>query len=258
MALFAAGSAASSAAGRLHSGVGGGGGMDVLVKRPREPEPLRSGALEATCAGILGALFRRHQKGAPSSSCRAAALAAAEQSLSAYTSSLPVGLREELLCLCLQKLDSSALSGTAAAAASLPVLAASLTEVLFSPHFSRLELSQHLQWHRDSRMRALHLLHSSSSPCSSLRTLELSCYRARIFRLESPLFSERFVLTSCFHRLPHLRRLSLPCVCDDEVLAFVSSCCPGLEELDVGGSFALTDQGIRLISERMIDFLAAA
>ena len=256
MSLFAAGSAASSA-GRLHSGVGGVG-MDVLVKRPREPEPLRSGALEATCAGILGALFRRHQKGASSSSSRAAALAAAEQSLSAYTSSLPVGLREELLCLCLQKLDSSALSGTAAAASSLPVLAASLTEVLFSPHFSRLELSQHLQWHRDSRMRALHLLHSSSSPCSSLRTLELSCYRARIFRLESPLFSERFVLTSCFHRLPHLRRLSLPCVCDDEVLAFVSSCCPGLEELDVGGSFALTDQGIRLISERMIDFLAAA
>ena len=172
-------------------------------------------------------------------------LSTSEASLRPWLSSLPVALREDLLRLCLLRLGATLAARAAEAATSLPVLAASCTEVLHSPQFSRLSVSEHLQWHRDSRMRVLHLLHSSSSS-SSVRSLEFPCYSGRAFLFERPHFSERFVLTGVLGRLGlGLRRLVLPGVCDDEMLAHVGTSCPNIKEIDLEGSFALTDQGIR-------------
>ena len=58
-------------------------------------------------------------------------------------------------------------------------------------------------------------------------------------------FSEKFILASCFNRLPNLRSLHLPNTCDDDILAKISNCCPLLEDLNVTGSFGITNLGIQ-------------
>ncbi len=215
--------------------------MDVLVRGSRAPPALRDRAEETACRLTLQALFRCQQ----GTSNRLRALArAVEEELRVWLSSLPSSLRDDLLRCCLKRLSATLLGQPEAnAVASLPVLAASCTEVLYDPNFSRLSVSEHLQWHRESRMRVLHLLHSSGA--SSMRSLSFPCYAGRAFRFEQPPFSERYLVTSCFRHLRRLRRLLLPGVCDDELLAFVGASCPVLEDLDVKDSFALSDQGIR-------------
>ena len=53
-----------------------------------------------------------------------------------------------------------------------------------------------------------------------------------------------------FLRFTNLKRLTLPNVCDDEILSFIGENCPKLEELDVSGSFGITNQGIRWLTGR--------
>ena len=58
-------------------------------------------------------------------------------------------------------------------------------------------------------------------------------------------FSEKFILASGFNRLPHLKILHLPNTCDDDILAKIADCCPLLEDLDITGSFGVTDLGVQ-------------
>ena len=65
------------------------------------------------------------------------------------------------------------------------------------------------------------------------------------YGLTSVPFSEKFILASCFNRLPNLKSLHLPNTCDDDILAKVADCCPLLEDLDVTGSFGITNLGVQ-------------
>ena len=65
------------------------------------------------------------------------------------------------------------------------------------------------------------------------------------YGLTSVPFSEKFILASCFNRLPNLKSLHLPNTCDDDILAKVAECCPFLEDLNVTGSFGITNLGIQ-------------
>ena len=56
-------------------------------------------------------------------------------------------------------------------------------------------------------------------------------------------FSEKFVLAGCFGRFPQLRILKMPNICDDDLLAKIGESCPNLEEMDLAGSFGITNQG---------------
>ena len=58
-------------------------------------------------------------------------------------------------------------------------------------------------------------------------------------------FSEKFILASCFNRLPNLKFLQLYNTCDDDILAKIGECCPFLEELNVSGSFGVTNLGVQ-------------
>jgi hypothetical protein len=93
----------------------------------------------------------------------------------------------------------------------------------------------------------LHLLHMTAK---CLQHLDFSCYAAAFFRLEPLLFSERYILARCFRKLCHLRVLRMPNVADDELLATVAACCPRLRDLDVAGSFGVTNRGVRWLSGR--------
>ena len=58
-------------------------------------------------------------------------------------------------------------------------------------------------------------------------------------------FSEKFILASCFNRLPNLKFLQLCNTCDDDILAKIADCCPYLEDLNVSGSFGVTNLGVQ-------------
>ena len=126
-----------------------------------------------------------------------------------------------------------------------------MAEVLYSSGLESVQVWSDLSWHREARMRVLHLLHSSStasssiaSSCSSVKRLQLSCYHTPLYQFQELHFSERFLLTNIVNKLARLRSLSLPYVADDDLLARLGSgTCPSLEELDVQGSWGVTTRG---------------
>lgn len=82
-----------------------------------------------------------------------------------------------------------------------------------------------------------------SERSSSVRELLFLCYRAKEFSLKQIQFSEKYALAKSWMKFPHLKVLVLPNVCDDEMLKKVGECCPLLEELDVSGSYEVTNDG---------------
>ena len=56
-------------------------------------------------------------------------------------------------------------------------------------------------------------------------------------------FSEKFILAGCFSRFAQLRILKMPNICDDDLLAKIGESCKNLEEMDLAGSFGVTNQG---------------
>ena len=60
-----------------------------------------------------------------------------------------------------------------------------------------------LQWHKESRTKVLHKLHSSKSEVTShskTSGLNFRCYEAPLFRFDPLSFSERYILLNCFQR----------------------------------------------------------
>ena len=64
-----------------------------------------------------------------------------------------------------------------------------------------------------------------------------------IFRFQAMPFSEKFILAGCFSRFAHLTILKMPNICDDDLLAKIGESCRNLEEMDLAGSFGVTNQG---------------
>lgn len=60
-------------------------------------------------------------------------------------------------------------------------------------------------------------------------------------------FSEEYLLTSCFNKLPSLTYLYLPNICTDDMLSQLGSCCPSLQVLSVEGSMRVTDAGVKML-----------
>ena len=65
------------------------------------------------------------------------------------------------------------------------------------------------------------------------------------YGLTSVAFSEKFILATGFNKLPNLKALHLPNTCDDDILAKIADCCPLLEDLNIAGSFGVTDLGVQ-------------
>ena len=65
------------------------------------------------------------------------------------------------------------------------------------------------------------------------------------YGLTSVAFSEKFILATGFNKLPNLKILHLPNTCDDDILAKIADCCPLLEDLNIAGSFGVTDLGVQ-------------
>ena len=94
----------------------------------------------------------------------------------------------------------------------------------------------------------------SSKACFIFRTeintlteVSFDCYTGCRL-LNDITFSEEYLLANCFNRLPNLCLLSLPCVCNDDMLARIAQCCNCLEELNVAGSIGVSDEGVLLLS----------
>ena len=60
-------------------------------------------------------------------------------------------------------------------------------------------------------------------------------------------FSEEYLLTTCFNKLPSLTCLYLPSVCTDDMLSQLALCCPSLQVLSVEGSTRVTDAGVSML-----------
>lgn len=123
----------------------------------------------------------------------------------------------------------------------LPILISTLLEMMYRPDLKNLVLEPELQWHKNSRSHVLHLIHLQES---ALQSLSFKCYQAPLFHFETLQFSERYILLSCFYRLSRLRFLTLPNVCDDEILAYIGLHCPHLTYIDLQGSLGVTNQGV--------------
>jgi hypothetical protein len=92
---------------------------------------------------------------------------------------LPVQIREELL-----KSSSKLLIGNLGTIGyrsqhhtynPLPVLIASLYEILYQPTFQAVEVYNELQWNRDSRGKVLHLLHQNLN--TGVKSINFACYK---------------------------------------------------------------------------------
>ncbi|XP_059472799.1 uncharacterized protein LOC132195079 isoform X3 [Neocloeon triangulifer] len=105
-----------------------------------------------------------------------------------------------------------------------------LLEVLMAPDIKRLCVRHVRKWYRE---RFLQLLKCRGG---GLRMLSLE-------DIDVP----RNALSSAFSALPSLSHLTLRFACDDATLWQVGKGCPVLQELDIEGSFRVTDLGIRAL-----------
>ena len=93
----------------------------------------------------------------------------------------------------------------------------------------------------------MHKLTISRTEINTISEVSFDCYiGCRL--LNDITFSEEYLLANCFNRLPNLCILSLPCVCNDDMLARIAQCCNLLEELNVSGSIGVSDEGVLLLS----------
>ena len=108
-------------------------------------------------------------------------------------------------------------------------------EALLAPDVHRLAVRHVRRWYRS---RFLQLL---SSDCAS--GLQVLLLEDATWFTGTPVASAP--LAETFHSLSSLRQVSLRFVCDDGLLASLGTCCPCLEEIDIGGSLAVSDRGVQ-------------
>ena len=188
-----------------------------------------------------------------------------ERGLREWLEDVPLCLREEILRRSYSTLFSSLGHDTEMCSSSVPIMLASVMETLYHPALKHLELWTDLHWwvwillrehflvtsfitfrHQEARLKVLHLLHSQDS---HIRSLNFSCYKTPIFQFQALSYSERFLLMNVLNKFSQLRQLSLPYVADDDILAKLGGgCCPQLEQLDVHGSWEVTNQGLAELS----------
>jgi len=113
------------------------------------------------------------------------------------------------------------------------------------PGFRRLALPKNLYAHKESR---LHSLRAALAHGPGPRALELSCYDCEVYKVQQLQWSERFILTQRLGRLKALSELRLPFVAEDAMLASIALCCPNIQVLDVHGSHAVNDLGLRWLA----------
>lgn len=164
-----------------------------------------------------------------------------EQDLRCWVSSLPAQLRQDIMDKAPAIIFNTVGKVTQISSSLIPLLLSSMAEVLYTGGLRSIRLWMDLSWHREARMRVLHLLHSEQS---SIQRLDLSCYHTPLYQYQELHFSEKFLLTNILNKLGNLRSLVIPYVADDEMLAKLGAgMCPGLEELDIQGSWGVTSQG---------------
>ena len=169
-----------------------------------------------------------------------------ERGLREWLEDVPICLRQEILRRSYSTLFSSLGQDTMMCSSSVPIMLASVMETLYHPALKHLELWTDLHWHQEARLKVLHLLHSEDS---HIRSLNFSCYKTPIFQFQALSYSERFLLMNVLNKFSQLRQLFLPYVADDDILAKLGGgCCPQLEQLDVHGSWEVTNQGLAELS----------
>lgn len=224
--------------------------MDVLVRFEKVPASLRDICKDKAANSLVRSLWKSQihcERASATTTTSVYILATVEEELRDWASILPVRLREEVLGITAKLLISNL--GTLGYRSQhytynpLPVLIACLYEILYDPAFTRVDIYSELQWHKESRTKVLHLLHKSPN---RVQVATFACYSSPHYGLTSVPFSEKFILASCFNKLSHLKSLYLPNTCDDDILGKVADCCPLLEELDVSGSFGVTNTGMNL------------
>ena len=228
--------------------------MDILSKDQTDKVPkLESLCLDNLAKHIIGVLFDQQLH----YSSRTALLngrngpyipSHVEETLKMWSKYIPVRLKENMLSSSIQVLKSLLGSGglvidSRTRINPLPMLVASLFQSLFDCTFTKISVPSELQWVKESRLKVLHLLHSSNNPF--LTEARFDCYPKNKL-LHSIQFSEEYLLANCFNKLPKLKILTLPFVCTNEILSQLCNCCPMLEVLSIEGSFGVTDEGIAL------------
>jgi len=232
--------------------------MDILVRLDQIcPMSLRETALKEVARSTARMLIENQMY----FSCRkskvigrdgAYILNIVEERLKLWSHTLPIRLREEVLYATISTLTGILGIGgidTFNRTNPLPVLIASAFESLFDSSFHTCTLPSMLQWNKECRLKVLHLLHQAPSrtAINEVREIIFDCYIG--CRLVNDItFSEEYLLANCFNRYPKLCILSLPCVCNDDMLARIAQCCTCLEELNVSGSIGVSDEGVQLLS----------
>ncbi|XP_059097046.1 uncharacterized protein LOC131891468 [Tigriopus californicus] len=214
--------------------------MDLLVKSAPGPDSLESLACECLADYIVSLLARRQPGGGPKGNFPAMEHALI-QNFQSWISQLISPILPDVLAIANVKLRGLLDRTQPDHVTLLPILISTLLEMMYRQDLKGLVLEPELQWHKDSRSRVLHLIHLQES---GLQSLSFKCYQAPLFHYETLQFSERYILLSCFYRLSKLHCLTLPNVCDDEILAYIGLHCPLLTYIDIQGSLRVTNQGV--------------
>jgi len=169
-----------------------------------------------------------------------------ERSLREWVGILPPLIQQDILDITVKGIIRSASRVTPYNSSTIPIIIASLAEVLYSPNMNSIEIWTDLHWNQEARMKLLHLLHSKQS---GIKKMVFSCYKTPIFQFQELHYSERFLLMNILNKFTSLKTLFLPYVADDELLAKLGGgVCPELEQLSVEGSWGVTNQGLSALA----------
>jgi len=169
-----------------------------------------------------------------------------ERALREWIDVIPISLRQDILNKSSHILFSTIGRVTEMSSSTVPIMLAAILETLYSSSLKDVEVWTDFHWHQEARMKVLHLLHSQQT---TVKNLNLTCYKTPIFQFQALSFSERFLLMNVLNKFSHLKQLSVPYVADDDLLAKLGGgSCPQLECLDVQGSWEVTNQGLASLS----------
>jgi len=169
-----------------------------------------------------------------------------ERALREWMGEIPVSLRQDILNKSSNILFTRIGKVAEMSSSTVPIMLAAIMECLYSPALRSVEVWTDFHWHQEARMKVLHLLHSQQT---SIKNLDLTCYKTPIFQFQALSFSERFLLMNVLNKFSQLIHLSVPYVADDDLLAKLGAGdCPHLRSLDVQGSREVTNQGLSALS----------